>query len=49
VERETQVQKPEDIAGMLNNMLNRQLGVISNRVYTQVERRLNLERARRGK
>jgi hypothetical protein len=47
--RESQVRSAEEISELLNHALSRQLGAISNRVYNQVERRLRLERARRGK
>ncbi|MDR3363785.1 MAG: hypothetical protein LBS91_02365 [Clostridiales Family XIII bacterium] len=49
VVRETQARSAEEIADLLNHALSQQIGAISSRVYTQVERRLRLERARRGK
>lgn len=38
----------EDITEMINRTLAKQLGTISDRVYTQMERRLQSERSRRG-
>ena len=39
----------EDITEMINRSLARQIGTISDRVYSQLERRLQTERARRGR
>ena len=38
----------EDIAELVNRTLARQIGTISDKVYGQMERRLQSERARRG-
>ena len=38
----------EDIAELVNRTLARQIGAISDKVYGQMERRLQSERARRG-
>jgi hypothetical protein len=38
----------EDITALVNNTIARQMSTISDRVYNSMERRLSLERARRG-
>jgi hypothetical protein len=49
VVRDATAKSAEDISAIVNSALARQMGSITNRVYSQVERRLTLERARRGK
>lgn len=39
----------EDVTELINRTLARQLGTISDKVYSQMEKRLRLERARRGR
>ncbi len=39
----------EDVAELINRTLAKQLGTISDKVYSQMEKRLRLERARRGR
>lgn len=39
----------EDVTELINRTLARQLGTISDKVYNQIEKRLRLERARRGR
>ena len=39
----------EDVTELINRTLARQMGTISDKVYSQMEKRLRLERARRGR
>jgi len=39
----------EDVTALINSTLAKQLGTISDKVYSQMEKRLRLERARRGR
>ena len=39
----------EDVTELINRTLARQLGTISDKVYSQMEKRLRMERARRGR
>ncbi len=39
----------EDVTALINRTLAKQLGAISDKVYNQMEKRLRLERARRGR
>ncbi|MDR1292745.1 MAG: hypothetical protein LBJ91_05055 [Clostridiales Family XIII bacterium] len=47
--REAEAKKADDIGEMINRALAVQMNTIAGRVYHQVERRLTMERARRGK
>jgi hypothetical protein len=47
--KEQTTKSTEDITALVNNTIAKQLGTISDRVYNNMERRLSLERARRGK
>jgi hypothetical protein len=47
--REAEAKSVDDISGMIDRALAVQMGTIAGRVYNQVERRLTMERARRGK
>jgi hypothetical protein len=47
--KEQTAKSTEDITALVNSTIARQLGTISERVYSNMERRLSLERARRGK
>ena len=48
VQKQVVQRTTEDIAEMINRTLAQQIGSISERVYGQMERRLQSERARRG-
>jgi hypothetical protein len=47
--REAEAKSTNDISEMINRALAVQMNTIAGRVYNQVERRLTMERARRGK
>ncbi|MDR0853277.1 MAG: hypothetical protein LBN34_02805 [Clostridiales Family XIII bacterium] len=49
VVRDAQVQNAAEIGSMIDRALSAQLGTIAGQVYSQVERRLDMERSRRGK
>jgi hypothetical protein len=49
VVKETQLQSASEISSMIDKALAAQLGTISGQVYSHVERRLDMERSRRGK
>ncbi|MCL2633102.1 MAG: hypothetical protein FWD34_01160 [Oscillospiraceae bacterium] len=47
--KEHTAKSTEDITELVNSTISKQLGTISEKVYTSMERKLTLERARRGK
>jgi hypothetical protein len=47
--QDSQVRNTEEINTMIHRALNAQIGTIAGQVYNHVERRLHMERARRGK
>jgi hypothetical protein len=49
VVKEAQAQSASEISSMIDRALAAQLGTISGQVYSNVERRLDMERSRRGK
>lgn len=49
VNRRTVERTTEDVSELINRTLARQLGTISDKVYSQMEKRLRMERARRGR
>lgn len=49
VTQEVRAKSNEEITELVNKTLSRQIGFISDRVYTQLEKRLQGERARRGR
>lgn len=49
VNRQTVRQTTEDISELISQQLARQLGTLSEKVYSQIEKRLRMERARRGR
>jgi hypothetical protein len=49
VVHEAQTQSTQEISSMIDRALAAQLGTISGQVYSHVERRLDMERSRRGK
>lgn len=48
-QRRTVERMSEDVTELINRTLARQLGTISDKVYSQMEKRLRMERARRGR
>ncbi|HIY54234.1 MAG TPA: hypothetical protein H9832_09815 [Candidatus Agathobaculum merdavium] len=48
-QRRTIERTSEDVTELINRTLARQLGTISDKVYSQMEKRLRMERARRGR
>lgn len=49
ISQEVVARTGEDISEIISRTLAKQIGTISERVYTQMEKRLQLERARRGR
>ena len=48
-QRTTVERMSEDVTELINRTLARQLGTISDKVYSQMEKRLRMERVRRGR
>ena len=48
-QRKTVERMSEDVTELINRTLARQLGTISDKVYSQMEKRLRMERVRRGR